>query len=347
MFKSHLEKINRSTSRFHYRKKSLRLDKNERIIPFNKKTITDIKNLVTNNILQIYPEDFDKTIALLAKKEKVNKRFINLIPGADSGLKYLFEVLSKEKKILSIHPTYKMVEVFSDVYKQFFNKVLESQIDKKFLNKKYYKNTSFLYIANPNQPSGNIIDYRKILEIIKFAKKKKKYLIIDEAYIDFSSQVSTASLVEKHANLIVLKSFSKSIGIAGARIGYLIANAKINKMVDAVRSAGDISHFSLVILDYFLKKPKIWKKYLKDITSSKNFISVTCKKNKFDFRMTEGNFFYIFFKKLNYKKILIKLKRKKVLVKPTIITNNGNTKLSLRVTIGSIAQMKFFFKIIK
>ena len=54
MFKSHLEKISRTSSRLNNRKKSLRLDKNERIIPFSKKTIIDIKKLVTNNILQIY-----------------------------------------------------------------------------------------------------------------------------------------------------------------------------------------------------------------------------------------------------------------------------------------------------
>ena len=302
MFKSHLEKISRTSSRLNNRKKSLRLDKNERIIPFSKKTIIDIKKLVTNNILQIYPEDFDKTIALLAKIEKVNKKFVNLVPGADSGLKYLFEVLSKKKKVVSIFPTYKMVEVFSKVYKQSLEKVFESQVDIKLLNNKYYKNTSFLYIANPNQPSGNIIDQKKLLAIIKFAKKNKKYIIIDEAYIDFSSQISLSRLVKKYANLIVLKSFSKSIGIAGARIGYIVASTKINKMIDAVRSAGDISHFSLEILNYFLKKQKLWKKYLKDITSSKNFIKMICKKKNLEFKITEGNFFYIYLKKKIIKK---------------------------------------------
>ena len=132
MFKSHLEKISRTSSRLHNRKNSLRLDKNERVIPFDQKTIKSIQKLVTNDILQIYPENFDKTLTYISRKEKIDKKFINLVPGADSGIKYLFEVLSYKKKVISIFPTYGMIEVFAKVYKQELKKVFENEVELRY-----------------------------------------------------------------------------------------------------------------------------------------------------------------------------------------------------------------------
>ena len=60
--------------------------------------------------------------------------------------------------------------------------------------------------------------------MIKKANKKNVFVIIDEAYIDFSNQKSCSDLVKKFKNLIILKTFSKSMGIAGLRIGYTICN---------------------------------------------------------------------------------------------------------------------------
>ena len=342
MFKSHLEKISRTSSRLHNRKNFLRLDKNERVIPFDQKTIKSIQKLVTNDILQIYPENFDKTLTYISRKEKIDKKFINLVPGADSGIKYLFEVLSYKKKVISIFPTYGMIEVFAKVYKQELKKVFENEVELKFLNKSYYNDVSFIYIANPNQPSGAIINNKKLIKIIELAKKLKKYIIVDEAYIDFSSQRSLATYVKKYKNLIILKSMSKSIGIAGLRIGYIIADSKINKMINAVRSAGDISSFSLGVLDYFIRRPILWKQYQKEILLSKKLIEIECKKRRLKYRMTEGNFFYIFFKERFYKKIFLKLKKNKILVKLIIKKNKYN----LRITIGSIIQMKKLFRIL-
>ena len=86
MFKSHLEKISRTSSRLHNRKNFLRLDKNERVIPFDQKTIKSIQKLVTNDILQIYPENFDKTLTYISRKEKIDKK--PKIPVSDNISKY-------------------------------------------------------------------------------------------------------------------------------------------------------------------------------------------------------------------------------------------------------------------
>ena len=68
--------------------------------------------------------------------------------------------------------------------------------------------------------------------------------------------IRNCSLVDswRRINESILKTFSKSYGLAGLRIGYLIANQKFNKILNTVRSSYDISHFSIKVAEYFLKK---------------------------------------------------------------------------------------------
>jgi histidinol-phosphate aminotransferase len=73
-----------------------------------------------------------------------------------------------------------------------------------------------LFIANPNNPDGSLIHERDLLELLELPL----VVVLDEAYIDFSSQPSRAGWVREHDNLIVLRTFSKLAGLAGARVGY-------------------------------------------------------------------------------------------------------------------------------
>ena len=145
-----------------------------------------------------------------------------------------------------------------------------------FSKKATNKKVAFLYNANPNQPSGRIIKKDLINKIIKKARSKNKYIIIDEAYIDFSNQKSCSQMVREYKNLIILKTFSKSTGIAGLRIGYMICNPNISKIINVIRPVFDISYFSVKVAEYFLLNPKILKNYLKEIQICKKFVVQEC-----------------------------------------------------------------------
>ena len=345
MYKRHLVKIFR-TSQYNYdRSFFLRLDANERVIPFKKKTLIDIKKIINNNILQSYPSNPKKLIDLIAKKEKLNGKYINLVPGSDSAIKYLFEIFTgTKKKVVSLYPTYGMVEVYSKIYQFNLKKINEHQIKKNILSSEIYKNTAFFYIANPNQPSGNLIDKKLIYKVIQKANKKNIFVIIDEAYIDFANQKSCSDLVKKFKNLIILKTFSKSMGIAGLRIGYTICNPNISKPLNAVRSIFDITHFSIKIAEYFLQNKKLLKEYLFNIKKSKKFVENECLKRNLQFINTEANFFHIFLNVKKIKKISNFLRDNKILVKSKYSRGFNVLKNSLRMTYGTKKQMSYFFK---
>jgi len=80
--------------------------------------------------------------------------------------------------------------------------------------------TKIIWLCSPNNPTGNVID----AETIRFlAEETGAILFIDEAYVDFSTKGSLSALVNEYENIIIGRTFSKAFGLAGARLGYLIA----------------------------------------------------------------------------------------------------------------------------
>jgi len=99
------------------------------------------------------------------------------------------------------------------------------------------KNYNFIYIDNPNNPTGQCIDIKDIERIVIAAQEKNITVIIDEAYGDFMDRSNSAvRLAEKYHNLVVVRTLSKGFGLAGLRVGYIIGCkeliAYMNKMVN-------------------------------------------------------------------------------------------------------------------
>ena len=89
-----------------------------------------------------------------------------------------------------------------------------------------------VFIANPNAPTGRVLELEDIKRIIE--GNKGNMVIIDEAYIDFGGE-SAVSLIDTYDNLIVTRTFSKSRSMAGARLGFGAANENIINDLDTVR----------------------------------------------------------------------------------------------------------------
>jgi histidinol-phosphate aminotransferase len=91
-----------------------------------------------------------------------------------------------------------------------------------------------IFLCAPNNPTGNSIpvaDLKRILE-----SSRNAAVVVDEAYVEFSSQASVVSLVDKFENLIVLRTLSKALACAGARCGSVIANSDVVDILAAVQA---------------------------------------------------------------------------------------------------------------
>lgn len=170
----------------------------------------------------------------LAKLHGLTADEVMVTEGATAGLQFIAEVFMLEgDEIILTPPTYpnyynyvkrqrcKLVEVpmFEETYTPDFEGVLNAITDK----------TKVIFLCNPNNPTGTLIDSDELHE---FQKKLPDHvlLVVDEAYIDFVEDDSYRTMVDAiadDANLIVVRTFSKLYGMAGMRMGYLMANKEI------------------------------------------------------------------------------------------------------------------------
>jgi histidinol-phosphate aminotransferase len=88
------------------------------------------------------------------------------------------------------------------------------------------------FITTPNNPTGSAVLISEIESLAVSAKSIGGLLVIDEAYAEFSSEKSAVTLIEKHPNIIVIRTMSKAFAFAGARVGYLVAHPTV---IDSMR----------------------------------------------------------------------------------------------------------------
>ena len=87
-------------------------------------------------------------------------------------------------------------------------------------------NVKLVFLCSPNNPTGNCLGSSDLLQVVK-AASNRAVVVIDEAYIEFADVASLAMEVARYPNLVVLRTLSKAHGLAGARLGTLIARPGI------------------------------------------------------------------------------------------------------------------------
>jgi histidinol-phosphate aminotransferase len=209
-----------------YYEDALKLDSNENFaIPrqFQQDLIDVAKK---NTDVRQYPlGKLERLVVALSKYLQIPDSMISVGNGSDQILDIILcNFASKKTKILTSDPTFGFFEERCKLYgipmiKVPFSK--EMTLDaKEFLSK--MKKADILYIDSPNNPTG--FQFRKE-EIAEMIKKFPGLVVVDEAYGEFSDY-SVASMTRKFENLVVVRTFSKSFGLAGLRIGYVVANKK-------------------------------------------------------------------------------------------------------------------------
>ena len=99
-----------------------------------------------------------------------------------------------------------------------------------------------LCIANPNSPTGTIIDDFYIHKLIKVCKSINCFLLIDEAYYGFYNRTAK-KFIKQYNNIFIIRSLSKAWGLAGLRLGYIISNKKNIELINRIRPMYEINTF--------------------------------------------------------------------------------------------------------
>ena len=166
---------------------------------------------------------------ILAKKEGVTPDHIALGSGSGELLCMAGAAFGVEGgSVLSGFPTFPMLMNYAEVFQARWDKVnLNEQLefDYNALASRVKSDTRLVFICNPNNPTGTLVDPNVVKSFCEEVSKRVT-VYSDEAYLEFLDpqlQVSMVELVRQGKNVVVSRTFSKIYGLAGLRIGYVIA----------------------------------------------------------------------------------------------------------------------------
>lgn len=206
---------------------AIKLDSNENYavdMSFFQDLINQIKDKID---VREYPlGGIERLVASLADYIKMPKEMIGVGNGSDQIIDLVLgNLASKETRILTSEPTFGFFEERCKLYgipttKIQFGEEMNLQL-KDFLANS--KKADILYLDSPNNPTGFQFPRKQLEQLVK---SFNGLVIIDEAYVEFADY-SIVDMAKKMNNLIVLRTLSKSFGLAGLRLGYFVADKKI------------------------------------------------------------------------------------------------------------------------
>ncbi|WP_353243269.1 histidinol-phosphate transaminase [Providencia sp.] len=150
--------------------------------------------------------------------------------GADESIELLIRAFCEPSKdaVMFCPPTYGMYSVSAETFGVEQKKIMA--LPDWSLNvasiRENLTNTKLIYICSPNNPTGNIIDNKDLLEVLEMAAGRA-LVVVDEAYIEFCPQYSVANWLAKYPNLVILRTLSKAFALAGLRCGFTLASPEV------------------------------------------------------------------------------------------------------------------------
>lgn len=298
-------------------------------------------------LLNRYPDPYQRALkGKLASNKKVAPENIFIGNGSDEVIDLAFRIFCTpgEDVAMTFSPTYGMYDVSAAINNVDLIKlplITDFQIDQKatrrFLDQ---ENLKLIFICSPNNPTGNVFAQDEIQMVLE---NFKGIVIIDEAYIDFSSQNSCLDLIEKYPNLIVSQTFSKAWGLAAARVGVAYANPEIINLYNKVKPPYNVSTLNQKAALEALNNSNEFEERKRIILSEKEAL----KKNLRELDLVKK----IFPSDANF--LLVEVtdadKIYQTLVDQQVITRNRNklVKNCLRFTIGTPAENKQLLQALK
>lgn len=276
------------------------------------------KNL--KQISHIYP---DSNCNLLKKniadyiEHGIDKDWISVGNGATELIHNFARAVSLKNSII-IYPTFCEYELAS---KRCGMKIDYIPLSKKLqiqanlvIEKSKNNHNSLIFLCNPNNPTGQV-NTDIIEKIISCIDSSKTILLLDESFIEFLNNIERQSLISKikeYKNLVILRSMTKSYGLAGLRLGYLIAHPHLIQKLKSFQIPWSVNGIAQIAGIAALKDQVHISRAKKIIQKERNYMYKTLNKKGSNIHAlrSDVNFFLIKLKNINsiaYQKILLNI----------------------------------------
>ncbi len=341
----------------------------------------NIQNLIRENIKSMKPyssardefKNFDQNIIFLDANENPNENGVNRYPdpqqkavkfvlseikrvpesqillgnGSDEVLDLLFRAFCEPNKdnVITLPPTYGMYSVLANLNaienrEVLLNKDFEPQIDK--ILSKVDSNTKMIFLCSPNNPTGNSFNDESIVFLLK---NFHGIVVLDEAYIDFSTKESWLQEINDYPNLVITQTLSKAYGMAGIRLGILYASLEVIAVLNKIKPPYNVNVLTQSKALEYLENQDIIKKQIDEIKDQRNLVYKQLLNTNFvkEIFKTDANFILCKVDDANQR-------YNQFLENGIVIRNRTNDELCencLRITIGTEPENQKLIKVLK
>ncbi len=307
----------------------IKLNTNENPYAPSPKVLSALRDEI-NDSLRLYPDPVST-----GAREKIAEVFgtkperVMVGNGSDDLLTIITRsFISKDDKVVYPYPTYLLYKILSKIQNA-EECIIDFREDYSLSDNILVKDASVTFMCNPNSPSGTMIPVEKISEI---AGKIDGIIVVDEAYADFAND-NCLRLVDKHLNLIVLRTLSKSYSLAGMRLGFAIAQeALINGMMK-VKDSYNVDRLSMTSAVAALDDQETFRQNVSRIIKTRERLIDSLKELGFFVYPSQTNFVMIKCSdSCEAKDIYRELKERKILVR---YIEEPKLNDCLRITVGT------------
>lgn len=297
------------------------------------------------SLLRLYSDpECKKLRSAIAGIYGVAEENIYLSNGSDDILNFAFMAFTSDT-VTAVFPeiSYGFYKVFAELHGVKYKRIPLS--DDFSININDYTGLNcFIVIANPNAPTGRCLSVAEIEKIV--ASNPKAVVLIDEAYVDFGGE-SCYELTKKYKNLLVVQTFSKSRSMAGARLGFAIADKGIIddlKKIKYSTNPYNINRLTLVAGEAAIRDNEYYMENCKKIIKAREFTQTELEKLGFTVIPSKANFLFAKSDKIDGNELYTRLKSRGILIRHFC---DEKIKDYNRITIGKMSDMKVFIKTVK
>ena len=289
---------------------------------------------------------YKKLKRLIALYENVDTDRVTVSNSGDEAIDILAKTfLNPGNQFIITPPTYEMFQIQCQING---GRSLEIpltggnyQIEKeKIIMESKNDRVKLIFLCNPNNPTATVISQSDIEDIVS---RSQSIVVVDETYREFYGK-SSVDLLRNNKNLVILRSFSKFGSIAGARVGYLMANPDLSEKFDAIRFPMGISYFSCKLAEMVLEDKGWINKNSEEIIREREKLKNNFKDMGFQVSDSRTNFLLVKIGK-RAAEICAKLRIRKILVRDR--SQKKYLEGCVRITVRSDTENQILIKAIK
>lgn len=319
------------------KEKTVKLNTNENPYPPSPAVERALREFDTAKY-RLYPDPTASGLRrAIAEYEGVNTENVFVGNGSDEVLSFAFAAFygGEDKPVLFADVTYSFYKVFGSLYGVNYRELpltADMRLDIKSMIG-HADDSCGCVFANPNAPTSIAEEREALLELVEAYGEKP--VIADEAYADFSHVRSMAGDVFTHKNLLVVKTFSKSRSLAGARCGYAIGDSEL---IDALRTVKNcfnsypVNAVTAAAAEAAIRDREYFDKCVSKITYERGRMTAKLRELGFELPDSDANFVFAEYPGVSGEQLQNGLRSRGIVVRRF---NSPRIKDRLRITVGT------------